>query len=59
MSRSVDRDDGQRSKEETHSSRATVAESRGGGNGSSTPNDERHDKGRGGLGMSIDDSVLS
>ncbi len=57
MSRSVDRDDGQRSKEETHSSRATVAESRGSGNGSSTPDDERREKGRAGIGISTDDSV--
>jgi DNA-binding MarR family transcriptional regulator len=57
MSRSVDRDDGQRSKEETHPSRATIAESRGGGNGSSTPDDERREKGRADIGMSTDDSV--
>lgn len=44
MSRCIDRDDSQRLRDETQRSRMTLSQGRGGGSGSSAPDDERREK---------------
>lgn len=59
MSRSIDRDDGQRFREDAQRSRMSLLQGRGGGSGSSTPGDEHRGKAGVSLGSRGADDVVA